>query len=159
MRHRSCDITQASLIATQPFGNSTKSGIRRARLGGILLNLPIVGPRLNFFFACVVGCAPRLHVGGGRSTSDNFDQLSRNDGLTGTVEENLVLVDHLASVLGGVLYGRWKMVISIRSFRRTDKEGLSCNSHPWHFDGPRSRRRGLQPGPSRGSWPGRTRAG
>lgn len=44
-----------------------------------------------------------LHVLGGGSTSDNFDQLSGNDGLTCSVEQNLVLVDHLASVLGGVL--------------------------------------------------------
>lgn len=45
----------------------------------------------------------RLHVLGGRGTSDNLDQLASNDGLSGSVEENLVLVDHLSGVLGGVL--------------------------------------------------------
>lgn len=44
-----------------------------------------------------------LHVLGGGGTGDNFDQLAGNDGLAGTVEENLVLADHLAGVLGSVL--------------------------------------------------------
>lgn len=44
-----------------------------------------------------------LHVLRGSSTSDNLDQLSGNDGLSGTVEENLVAADHVTSVLGGVL--------------------------------------------------------
>jgi hypothetical protein len=45
-----------------------------------------------------------LHVRRGSSTSDNLDQLSGNDSLSGTVEKNLVLVDHLTSVLGGVIH-------------------------------------------------------
>lgn len=45
---------------------------------------------------------PLLLLGGG-GTSDNLDQLASNDGLTGSVEENLVLVDHVSCVLGGVL--------------------------------------------------------
>lgn len=45
-----------------------------------------------------------LHVLGSSGTSNNLDQLASNDGLTGTVEENLVLVDHLTGVLRGVLY-------------------------------------------------------
>lgn len=44
-----------------------------------------------------------LHVLRGGSTSDNFDQLAGNDGLASAVEKNLVLVDHLTGVLGGVL--------------------------------------------------------
>lgn len=44
-----------------------------------------------------------LHVRRGGGTSDNLDQFACNDGLTGSVEQNLVLVDHLAGVLGGVL--------------------------------------------------------
>lgn len=44
-----------------------------------------------------------LHVRRGSSTSDNLNQFSGNDGLSSTVEENLVLVDHLTSVLRGVL--------------------------------------------------------
>ena len=45
-------------------------------------------------------CSVRsLHVRGSSSTSDNLDQLSGNDSLSGTVEKNLVLVDHLAGVL------------------------------------------------------------
>lgn len=45
----------------------------------------------------------RLHVLRGGSTSDNFDQLSGNDSLSGTVVQNLVLANHLTGVLGGVL--------------------------------------------------------
>lgn len=44
-----------------------------------------------------------LHVRRGGGTSDNFNQLAGNDGLAGAVEENLVLADHLTSVLGSVL--------------------------------------------------------
>lgn len=44
-----------------------------------------------------------LHISRSSSTSDNLDQLSGNDGLTGSVVENLVFADHLTSVLGGVL--------------------------------------------------------
>ena len=44
-----------------------------------------------------------LHVFRGGGTSDNLDQLASNDGLTGSVEENLVLADHLTGVLGSVL--------------------------------------------------------
>jgi len=47
---------------------------------------------------------PLLLLGGG-GTSDNLDQLASNDGLTGSVEENLVLVDHVSCVLGGVIHG------------------------------------------------------
>ena len=46
-----------------------------------------------------------LHILRGGGTSDNLDQLASNDGLTGAVVEDLVLVDHLAGVLGGVLDG------------------------------------------------------
>ena len=46
---------------------------------------------------------PTLHVLRGGGTGDNFDQFSGNDGLTGSVEQNLVLADHLTGVLGGVL--------------------------------------------------------
>ena len=45
----------------------------------------------------------RLLLGGG-GTSDNLDELTGNDGLTGTVVENLELVDHVTSVLGGVVH-------------------------------------------------------
>lgn len=44
-----------------------------------------------------------LHVGGGGGTSDNLDQLASNDGLTSSVVENLVLANHLSSVLRGIL--------------------------------------------------------
>ena len=40
---------------------------------------------------------------GSSGTSDNLNQLASNDGLTGSVEENLVTVDHVSSVLGSVL--------------------------------------------------------
>jgi hypothetical protein len=45
-----------------------------------------------------------LHVRRGSSTSDNLNQLSGNDSLSGTVEKNLVLVDHLTGVLGSVIH-------------------------------------------------------
>lgn len=44
----------------------------------------------------------RLTLGSG-STSNNLDKFASNDGLTGTVVENLELVDHVSSVLGCVL--------------------------------------------------------
>lgn len=44
-----------------------------------------------------------LHFLRGRGTRDNFHQFARDDGLAGAVEEDLVLVDHLAGVLGGIL--------------------------------------------------------
>lgn len=44
-----------------------------------------------------------LHVRGSGGTSDNFDQLSGNDSLSGAVEKNLVPVDHVAGVLRCVL--------------------------------------------------------
>jgi hypothetical protein len=36
-------------------------------------------------------------------TSDNLDKFASNDGLTGTVVQDLELVDHVSGVLGGVL--------------------------------------------------------
>jgi hypothetical protein len=47
-----------------------------------------------------------LHVFGGSSTSDNLNKFASNDGLSGTVVQNLVLANHLTSVLGGILYMR-----------------------------------------------------
>ena len=46
----------------------------------------------------------RLLLGGG-GTSNNLDELTGNDGLASTVEENLELGDHLTGVLGGVVHG------------------------------------------------------
>jgi hypothetical protein len=36
-------------------------------------------------------------------TRNNLDKFASNDGLTGTVVQNLELVDHVSGVLGGVL--------------------------------------------------------
>lgn len=47
---------------------------------------------------------PRLLLGGG-GTGDNLNQFTGNDGLSGTVEQNLEPVDHVAGVLGGVVHG------------------------------------------------------
>lgn len=44
-----------------------------------------------------------LHIFRGSSTRDNLDQLAGNDSLSGTVVQDLVLANHLTSVLGGVL--------------------------------------------------------
>jgi hypothetical protein len=40
---------------------------------------------------------------GSSRTSDNLNKFASNDGLTGTVVQNLELVDHVSGVLGGVL--------------------------------------------------------
>jgi len=45
----------------------------------------------------------KLHVCRSSSTGNNFDQFASNDGLSGAVVENLVLANHLTSVLGGIL--------------------------------------------------------
>jgi hypothetical protein len=42
---------------------------------------------------------------GSSRTSDNLDKFASNDGLTGTVVQDLELVDHVSGVLGGVLKG------------------------------------------------------
>jgi hypothetical protein len=42
---------------------------------------------------------------GSGGTSDDLDELTGNDGLASTVEQNLELGDHLAGVLGGVVHG------------------------------------------------------
>jgi len=47
--------------------------------------------------------AHHLHVLRGGGTSDDFNQLAGNDGLSGAVVQDLVLANHLASVLGGIL--------------------------------------------------------
>lgn len=64
----------------------------------------------NFLLSLSIACPCTrrvlyLHVGGGGGTSDNLDQLASNDGLTSSVVENLVLANHLSSVLRGVLQG------------------------------------------------------
>jgi hypothetical protein len=38
------------------------------------------------------------------STSDNLDKFARDDGLASSVEQNLELGDHIASVLGSILH-------------------------------------------------------
>lgn len=61
---------------------------------------------LTFLFLHTEGFCALLYllVCGGGGTGDNLDQLAGNDGLSGSVEENLVLVDHLTGVLGGVVH-------------------------------------------------------
>lgn len=101
--------------------------------------------------------SPNLHVRRGGGTSDNLDQFASNDGLTGTVEENLVLVDHLAGVLGGVLQGG-RVSNQGRGALAGDRGG-AFHLRPWRCDGQTARRRGPQPDPSRWRWRGSTRAG
>lgn len=40
-----------------------------------------------------------LHVFRRNGTSDNLNQFTSNDGLSGSVEQNLVLSDHVCSVV------------------------------------------------------------
>lgn len=56
---------------------------------------------------------------GSSSTSDNLDQLAGNDGLASTVEKNLVLADHVTSVLGGVL-AQWSALSRAKTSRVRD---------------------------------------
>ena len=42
---------------------------------------------------------------GSSSTSDNLDQLAGDDSLSGTVEQNRELADHVTGVLRGVVHG------------------------------------------------------
>ena len=49
-----------------------------------------------------LSAAVDLHV---YRTSNNFNQLSSDDGLPGSVEENLEFINHFSSVLRGVLHG------------------------------------------------------
>lgn len=46
----------------------------------------------------------RLLILGRGSTSNNFHQLASDDGLTGSVVDDLELADHVSGVLGGVLH-------------------------------------------------------
>jgi hypothetical protein len=46
----------------------------------------------------------RLTLGSSR-TGNNLDKFASNDGLTGSVVENLELVDHVSGVLGSVVHG------------------------------------------------------
>jgi hypothetical protein len=46
---------------------------------------------------------------GSSRTSNNLDKFASNDGLTGTVVQDLELVDHVSGVLGGVLQSRQYM--------------------------------------------------
>jgi hypothetical protein len=64
-----------------------------------------------------------LHVRRRSGTRDNLDKLAGNDGLTGSVEQDLVLGDHLTSVLGGVLYVLVSVIIRL-SGEKNIKGGL-----------------------------------
>lgn len=101
----------------------------------------------------------RLHVLGGGGTSNNLDQLASNDGLSGTVEKNLVLVDHLTGVLGGVLRGFWISTLYMREAAENHVRDFRGYLRPWHSDGQRFRKRGPQPGPRRWRWRARFPAG
>ena len=46
------------------------------------------------------------------STSNNFHQLASNNGLTGSIVDDLEFVDHISSVLRGVLHERSVSVLS-----------------------------------------------
>lgn len=70
-----------------------------------------------------------LHVLGSSSTGDDFDQFASNDGLSGSVEQNLVPVDHISGVLGSILrdlsayrYSRelGKVKLTSMAFRRAE---------------------------------------
>ena len=49
--------------------------------------------------------AKPLHIRTGGRTRDDLDQLAGNDGLSGSVVENLELIDHVAGVLRCIVHG------------------------------------------------------
>jgi len=75
-----------------------------------------------------------LHILGGGSTGDNFNQFSSNNGLTGTIEKNLELGNHVSSILGSVL--------RIANQHEKPDEGDKI-LHPWRCDEQKSRMRDL----------------
>ena len=58
---------------------------------------------------------PIFLLGWRSCTSNNFNKFTSNDGLTGSVEENLVLANHIGSVVGSIL-----LFISILLIKRFD---------------------------------------
>jgi hypothetical protein len=71
--------------------------------------------------------------------------------LTGTVVENLELVDHVAGVLGSVLKGLVSMIANTTM--------TNVYLRPWRSGARTARKRGPQQVPSRASWQERTRGG
>ena len=67
--------------------------------------------QIVFYTASCQWQGPDLKVSNSRSyltlgssrTGNNLDKFASDDGLTGTVVQNLELVDHVSGVLGGVL--------------------------------------------------------
>ena len=83
-----------------------------ALIAGALLNpsyihtfpAPLFAATLLYHNNMLHAFLPRLHlVLGGGGTSDNFNELTGNDGLTSAVEQNLELGDHVTGVLGSIL--------------------------------------------------------
>ncbi len=82
----------------------------------------------------------RLLILGSSGPGDNLHQFPSDDRLSGTIEKNLELVDHVTSILRGVL----KLYFSPCSFKGTGRRG---NLHPWHFDALTARMRDLLQAP------------
>jgi hypothetical protein len=61
--------------------------------------LPMTTGQISGYLIILLTC---LTLGSSR-TSDNLDKFASNDGLTGTVVQDLELVDHVSGVLGSVL--------------------------------------------------------
>ena len=107
---------------------------------------------------------------GSRSTSNDFHQFASDDGLTGTVEENLKFSNHVSGIFGGIL------VDSILASSSLSADRLDEYLRPWHCGEPTVRKRDLRRGPEhmisrvyiesglsslnlprKANWPGRTR--
>ena len=89
-----------------------------------------------------------LRLGSSR-TSNNLDKFASNDGLTGTVVENLELVDHVTSVLGGVVHG--VLARGLLASVTLSKSLSNVSIDPLSYE--------LTCVPSRASWQERTRGG
>ena len=86
-------------------------------------------------------CTSVLLILRGSSPSNDLHQLPCNDGLAGTVEENLKFIDHIACIFRGIL----AIEISITPFVSL---GWRIDSHPLHFDAPIVHMRDLRRGPA-----------
>ena len=86
---------------------------------------------------------------GSSRTSNDLDKFASNDGLTGTVVENLELVDHVTSVLGGVVHGVLArgLLASVTLSKSLSNVSIDLLSYE------------LTCVPSRASWQERTRGG
>lgn len=85
--------------------------------------IALIQQRESFSSLCL-HLQQHLHVRRGGGTSNNLNELSSNDGLASTVVKNLVLANHLSSVLGSIL---GKQLVTVT----TEEKGEAFCEMPW----------------------------